>query len=185
MLTAARTSEVIKAAWAEVDFTAQVWAIPAERMKRRREHRVPLSASALQLLREAKARWPGSRWLFPGQSRREPLSNMALLMLMRRLGRKEVPHGLRSSFRVWCADHGHDRDLAEAALAHQLANKVEAAYLRTDFFERRRSLMEDWGAFVTSEPVEGTPAELHGAAAPKLIANPSDGEASWLALVGE
>ena len=191
LLTAARTGEVIGAKWSEIDLQGAVWTVPAERMKRGVEHRVPLSEPALQLLHEARTRWPGSRWLFPGQARREPLSNMALLMLMRRLGREGVPHGLRSSFRDWCADHGHDRDLAEAALAHKLGNnKTETSYLRTDLFEQRRQLMEDWAAFATSVTATSArewpapEAEQPVAATSKPVTR-SEGEPSWLALVGD
>ena len=118
-------------------------------MKANREHRVPLSEPALQILRECRARWPDSEHVFPGRHQTGPLSNMALLMLMRRLGRKEVPHGLRSSFRDWAADNRKDRDLAEAALAHSLPNKTEAAYRRSDLLEARAILMEEWSAFAT------------------------------------
>ena len=148
-LTVARTAEVIYARWTEIDFDRATWTVPAERMKAKREHRVPLSIRALEILREAQTRWPCSVRVFPGRYGRHPLSNMALLMLMRRLGHQAVPHGLRSSFRDWCADNRKDRDLAEAALAHVLPNKTEAAYQRSDLYEARRVLMEDWGRFAT------------------------------------
>jgi integrase len=148
LLTAARTSESIGARWQEIDMEAGVWMVPADRMKANREHRVPLPEPALQILRECRARWPDSPYVFPGRYQTSPLSNMALLMLMRRLGRKEVPHGLRSSFRDWAADNRKDRDLAEAALAHALPSKTESAYRRTDLLEQRRQLMEEWAKFV-------------------------------------
>ena len=148
ILTAARTGEVITATWPEIDFEAATWTIPASRMKAKREHRVPLSPAALQILTECRTLWPNGTFVFPGRRPGEPLSNMSMLMLMRRLGRKEVPHGLRSSFRDWAADNRKDRDLAEAALAHALPDRTEAAYRRSDLFEARRALMEDWAAFV-------------------------------------
>ena len=151
LLTAARTSEVLGATWPEIDFEAKLWTVPAERMKKGREHRVPLTERALEILRECKARWPRSELIFPsGRGWREPLSNMAMAMLMKRIPRDEVPHGLRSSFRTWCAEKRKDRDLAEAALAHVLPDKTEAAYQRSDLFEARRGLMEEWAAFACS-----------------------------------
>jgi integrase len=149
ILTAARTGEVIYAKWPEIDFAAATWTLPASRMKAKREHRVPLSPAALQILTECRALWPDSTFVFRGRHLGEPLSNMSMLMLMRRLGRKEVPHGLRSSFRDWAADNRKDRDLAEAALAHALPDRTEAAYRRSDLFEARRALMEEWAAFVS------------------------------------
>jgi integrase len=148
VLTAARTGEVLYARWTEIDFPGAIWTIPASRMKSKREHRVPLAEPALQILRECRALWPNSELIFPGRDERKPLSNMALLMLMRRLGRKEVPHGLRSSFRDWAADNRKDRDLAEAALAHVLSDRTEAAYQRSDLFEARQGLMGQWADFV-------------------------------------
>ena len=151
LLTAARTGETIGARWPEIDLEGRTWTVPAERMKGHRIHRVPLSEPAMQILQACRERWPDSKFVFPGRDENGPLSNMALLMLMRRLGRKEVPHGLRSSFRDWAADNRKDRDLAEAALAHALANKVEAAYRRSDLFDSRRELMVQWASFVTNE----------------------------------
>jgi integrase len=117
-------------------------------MKGHRAHRVPLSEAAMQILQACRQRSPNSKFVFLGRDENGPLSNMALLMLMRRLGRKEVPHGLRSSFRDWAADTRKDRDLAEAALAHAESDKTEAAYKRTDLFEARRELMELWASYV-------------------------------------
>jgi integrase len=105
----------------------------------------------LQILQACRERWPDSKFVFPGRHEAGPLSNMALLMLMRRLGRKEVPHGLRSTFRDWAADNRKDRDIAEAALAHTSVDKTEAAYLRSDLFEARRSLMNQWAVFVSGK----------------------------------
>jgi integrase len=151
ILTTARTAEVIYATWPEIDLATATWTVPEYRMKATLEHRVPLSSAALQILTECRALWPKSTFVFTGRHPDKPLSNMSMLMLMRRLGRKEVPHGFRSSFRVWAADNRKDRDLAEAALAHALLNKTEAAYQRSDLLEPRRVLMEEWGSFVCGE----------------------------------
>lgn len=152
LLTAARTSEVLGTRWSEIDVEAKLWTIPAERMKKNREHRVPLAERALEILRECKARWPRSEFVFPGRSWRTPLSNMAMAMLMKRIPRDEVPHGLRSSFRDWTADNRWDRDLAEAALAHVLPDKTESAYRRSDLLEARRPMMTAWAAFACGRP---------------------------------
>jgi integrase len=148
ILTAARTGEVLGARWTEIDIANATWTVPAARMKGHRDHRVPLSRPALQLLAECRERWPNGEFVLPGRDGTKPLSNMALLMLMRRLGHEEVPHGLRSSFRDWAAENREDHDLAEAALAHALPDRTEAAYRRTDLFEARRGLMDEWSSFV-------------------------------------
>lgn len=150
LLTAARTSEVIKAHWSEIDLDGACWTVPADRMKAGIEHRVPLSDQAVQLLREVRARWPNGRLVFPGRYGRKPLTDMAMLMLMRRLKIQAVPHGLRSSFRDWASETRKDRDLAEAALAHALPNKTGAAYARSHLFEQRRPLMQAWADFCCS-----------------------------------
>jgi integrase len=148
ILTAARTSEVIGARWSEIDMTANVWTIPAERMKARVEHRVPLSEQALEVLRR-EAKRKVNDVVFSGQMAGRPLSNMALLMMLRRMGREDLTaHGFRSTFRDWAAEQtGVAPEVAEAALAHTIANKVEAAYRRSDLFEKRRSLMQEWGSY--------------------------------------
>lgn len=151
ILTAARTGEVLHATWTEIDFELATWTIAAARMKTKREHRVPLSQPALHILAACHELWPNSKFVFPGRYDGTPLSNTSLLMLMRRLNYKEVPHGLRSSFRDWAADNRKDRDLAEAALAHTLPDRTEAAYRRSDLFEPRRALMEEWGSFVEGQ----------------------------------
>ena len=160
-LTAARTTEVIEGRRAEVDLEAKVWTVPAGRTKGEREHRVPLSDQAVAVLETAFARWPSAKLLFCGRYTGKPLSNMALLMLMRRMGLKAgdgrvaVPHGLRSSFRDWVAEtRRKDRDLAEAALAHVLDSKVEAAYQHWDFLDERRELMQAWADFATGKPAK-------------------------------
>ena len=144
VLTATRGGEVRGAAWTEIDVDHEVWTIPAPRTKTNREHRVPLSRRALEILGEARAVGRGSPLVFP--MRGNPLSNTAMSRLLKRLGIKAVPHGFRSSFRDWAAEEtDHPREVAEAALAHMVRNQVEAAYRRTDLFERRRRLMDDWG----------------------------------------
>lgn len=154
LLTAGRTGEVIGATWDEIEQLGAIWTIPAKRMKANRPHRVPLSNQAMEVLRDARILLPNSRYLFPsGRDPRKPLSNMAMLMLMRRMKAGGVPHGLRSSFRDWCAFNRKDRDLAEAALAHVVQNKTEAAYLRDDLLEPRRALMQEWADFATGKTV--------------------------------
>lgn len=151
LLTAARTSEVLLATWSEIDFETATWTVPANRMKAEEQHRVPLSPRAIELLNEARELWPKSRYLFPGRRIRLPLSNTCMLMLMRRLGMEQVPHGLRSSFRDWVADNRKDRDLAEKSLAHTLSSRVEEAYQRSDLLDQRRPLMREWANFVCGE----------------------------------
>jgi len=144
ILTAARTGEVISARWDEFDLGAKIWTIPGERMKAGREHRVPLSPAALALLKRMQAK--GSEFIFPGSKPRRPLSNMAMLKLLERMKRADLTvHGFRSSFRDWAAERTNfAREVAEAALAHVVGDKVEAAYRRGDLFEKRRRLMEAW-----------------------------------------
>jgi integrase len=149
ILTAARTGEIIGARWDEIDFTERVWTVPASRMKAGREHRVPLSAEALAVLSKVGEGDPED-FVFAGRKKR-PLSNMALLMVLRRMGQSDLTaHGFRSTFRDWAAERTNfPREVAEAALAHTVGNKVELAYRRGDFFEKRRRLMEVWGEFAT------------------------------------
>ena len=150
VLTATRGGEVRGAAWTEIDVDHGVWTIPAPRTKTNREHRVPLSRRALEILGEARAVGRGSPLVFP--MRGNPLSNTAMSRLLKRLGIKAVPHGFRSSFRDWAAEEtDHPREVAEAALAHMVRNQVEAAYRRTDLFERRRRLMDDWADYLAGE----------------------------------
>ena len=149
ILTAARSGEVRLAAWAEMDIDAAVWTVPAERMKSGREHRVPLCARALAILAEARAIRDASGLVFPGTRGGKPLSENSLSKLMRDLGMDAVPHGFRSSFRDWAAETSDaPHAVMEAALAHVVRDKVEAAYNRTDLFERRRMLMNRWAAYL-------------------------------------
>jgi integrase len=147
ILTAARTNEVLGALWDEMDLDGKVWIVPPSRMKAEREHRVPLSGAALAVLKQMQAlRHPNV--VFPGDRRGKPLSNMAMLMMLRRMGRGDLTaHGFRSTFRDWAAEcTNFPREVAEAALAHVVGDKVEAAYRRGDLFEKRRRLMDAWAA---------------------------------------
>ena len=153
VLTAARSGEVRLARWEEIDLDADVWTVPAERMKANREHRVPLSCRAAKILRAARALRNGSKFVFPSP-RGKPLSDMTLSKLLKEQGVQAVPHGFRSSFRDWPAEEtNHPREVVEAALAHQVKDRVEAAYPRSTLFERRRRLMADWGAYLTGTPM--------------------------------
>jgi len=146
ILTAARSGEVRGMTWDEVDLDSDTWTIPADRMKARREHRVPLTAPALEILRQmAVGRAPGEL-VFPGQRPGRSLSDMSLTAVLRRMKRGDLTaHGFRSSFRDWCFEStNYPHELAEAALAHVIGGKTEQAYLRGDAFQRRRRLMRDW-----------------------------------------
>ena len=157
VLTAARSGEVRLAVWDEIDLVALTWTIPALRMKAMREHRVPLSSRAVAVLQEAK-RLGGSASgecagpVFPSR-RGNPIGDDKFSAFVRKLGIAAVPHGFRSSFRDWAAEEtDHPREVIEAALAHVVQNKVEAAYARSDLFERRRRLMDDWSAYLDGGP---------------------------------
>jgi integrase len=159
ILTAARTGEAIGARWEEIDMDRATWTVPAARMKGGREHRVPLSRAALEILHEMGGP-KNTGAVFPGARPDKPLSNMALLMTLRRMNRADLTaHGFRSTFRDWAAETTNfPREAAEAALAHTIGDKVEAAYRRGDLFEKRRRLMDAWGSYCT------TPATERGAA---------------------
>ncbi|MGP4922652.1 MULTISPECIES: tyrosine-type recombinase/integrase [Pseudomonas] len=165
ILTACRTSEVLDADWSEVDLKAKLWSIPAARMKAGKGHTVPLSDPLIALL-EGLPRIKGSSLLFPGTRKGRPISNMAMLMTLRRMDQKDLEdggkgwrdsndrvitaHGFRSTFRDWAAECTHHaREVCEMALAHVVANGAEAAYWRSDLLEKRRSLMNEWANFVT------------------------------------
>ena len=148
VLTACRSGEVRFATWDEIDFASATWTIPARRMKAQREHRVPLSARALEILREAKKLADGSDLIFPSQ-RARVIHGGTVSKLIRELGIDAVPHGFRSSFRDWAAECTDvPREVCELALAHVNSDRVEAAYRRTDLFDRRRAIMEQWSEFV-------------------------------------
>jgi integrase len=145
ILNTSRTNEVIGAKPEELDLNKGVWTIPAERMKSEKEHRVPLSSRTIEI---AKAQ-PAGAYLFPGGKENAPLSNMAMLELLKRMGQEDLTvHGFRSTFRDWAAEcTTYPREVCEMALAHAISNKVEAAYRRGDLFEKRRRLMLDWAKY--------------------------------------
>jgi len=149
-LTGSRTTEVLKMRWAELDFDAGVWTCPEERMKGNEEHRVPLTAQMLEIIEPLQAL--KSDFVFEGQKRNQPLSNMAMLMLLRRMGVEGVTvHGFRSTFRDWVSETGKGQwEVAERSLSHKVGSKVERAYARSDLLEKRRALMNEWSRFVTS-----------------------------------
>ncbi len=151
ILTACRTSEVLGMTWDEVDEDARLWVIPASRMKGGVQHRVPLTDEMMCILAQMKKL--SSTYVFEGQKRHKPLSNMSMLMLLRRMGRGQFTvHGFRSTFRDWAGEAaGAPREVAEAALAHQVGSDVERAYARSDLLERRRELMASWSDAVCNE----------------------------------
>lgn len=146
ILTAARSGEVRGAIWSEIDIKAGIWTIPGERMKAGRDHRVPLSTHAIELLQNLP-RFVDCEYIFPSP-RAKCFSDMALLEVMRRMKVDAVPHGFRSTFRDWAGERtSYPRELAEQALAHTIENKVEAAYRRGDALEKRRVMMQNWSDF--------------------------------------
>lgn len=154
ILTAARSGEVRGATWSEIDKDAATWTVPADRMKAGKEHRVPLPKAAMELL-DAQTRMVGTDLIFPAP-RGGQLSDMSLVAVMRRMEVAAVPHGFRSTFRDWAAERtNYPREVAEMALAHVIANKVEAAYRRGDLFDKRRRMMDDWAAFCATVEKKG------------------------------
>jgi integrase len=150
-LTAARSGEVRGAQWNEIDLAKKIWVVPADRMKAKREHRVPLSAQAIALLKSLPGRGTGGL-VFSGRKPTTKLSDMALTAVMRRMEIEAVPHGLRSSFRDWVGEETeYPREVAEMALAHIVANLTEGSYWRSDLFEKRRSMMQDWANFLSPQ----------------------------------
>ena len=147
ILTCARTSEVLHATWDEISFADAIWRVPASRMKMQKPHDVPLSEQALRLLGDQMGHRGKSVYVFPGRPR-QPLSAMAMAMLLRRMGVDATVHGFRSSARSWMADVGTPFELAESALAHTVGNAVVQAYQRSSMLERRRPLMQSWANFV-------------------------------------
>jgi integrase len=152
VLTAARSGETLLAKKTEFDIDRAVWTVPPARMKAGREHRVPLSRRALKIVKQAMADYPDSDFLFPGQKPGKPLSAMALEMMLRRMKVKDATvHGFRSSFRDWASEcTNFSNEVCEAALAHVIKDKAEAAYRRGDLFEKRRKLMEAWAVYCTA-----------------------------------
>ena len=161
VLTASRTSEAIGARWDEID--GDVWTVPAARMKAKKEHEVPLSQRAMAILAEIPRTADG--YVFPGAKAGKPLSNMAMLELLRGMaGNGYTVHGFRSSFRDWAGDRTHHaRDVIEHALAHRIKDKAEAAYRRGSALEKRRLLMEEWATFCSSPEITGTVLPLRKA----------------------
>lgn len=151
ILTACRTAEALGATWDEIDLSRELWTVPADRMKAGREHRIPLSRPAVALLRSVHRE---NDWVFPGVRGGCGLSNMAMLAVLRRMGRADLTvHGFRSTFRDWTAEQTHyPKEIAEAALAHVVGSKTEAAYQRGDLLEKRRRLMDDWAHYVETPP---------------------------------
>ena len=149
VLTVARSGEVRLAIWDEIDWVERKWTVPAERMKARREHRVPLAGRSIEVLRQSEELDDGtSELVFPGL-RGNPLSDMVFTTMLRRLEIPAVAHGFRSSFKDWCIERtGVSWAVGETALAHNLGNSTEQEYARTDLFEQRRSLMMAWAQFV-------------------------------------
>jgi integrase len=148
ILTAARSGEILGMQWSEIDLERKIWTVPAHRMKAAREHRVPLSVRAVAILRQLGETKTGDL-VFPGRARGKPLSNMAMEMVLRRMKIENATvHGFRSSFRDWSSElTNFSNEVCEAALAHVIKNKAEAAYRRGDLLEKRRKLMEAWAAY--------------------------------------
>ncbi|SHH81108.1 tyrosine-type recombinase/integrase [Marivita hallyeonensis] len=157
-LTGSRTGEVLGMTWSEIDTDNALWTCPAERMKTGADHRVPLTAEMLAIIEPLRAMQ--SDYVFEGQKRHRPLSNMAMLMLLRRMKVEGITvHGFRSTFRDWASEAvGAPREIAEMSLSHRIGSAVEQAYARSDLLEKRRSLMKRWSQFVTG--AEGTVVSL-------------------------
>ncbi|MFZ5731436.1 MAG: tyrosine-type recombinase/integrase [Pseudomonadota bacterium] len=153
ILNATRTGETMGMRWSEYDAKAQLWTVPGARMKAGRDHRIPLAPRSISILAGMQDIRTGD-FVFPGGVREKPLSSMAFLMLLRRLGHNDITaHGFRSTFRDWAAERTtFPSEVVEMALAHTISNKVEAAYRRGDLFEKRRQLADEWAAFCTSQP---------------------------------
>jgi len=160
ILTAARTGETLGATWAEIDLLDKTWTVPAGRMKAGKEHRVPLSARALDILEQMRAHRHGAEdgaFVFPGGKQGKPLSNMALLMTLRRMERDDLTaHGFRSTFRDWAAERtNYQNHVVEMALSHTVSDKVERAYRRGDLLQKRRPLMDAWAAYCSKPAASG------------------------------
>lgn len=154
ILTATRSGEVRGATWDEIDIEKRVWIIPAERMKTQKEHRVPLSDTAINIL-TALPRFLNNNLVFPSP-RGLILSDKPLSDIIQKAGKDVVPHGFRSTFRDWCSERtNYPRDVAEMALAHSIGNAVEAAYRRGDLFEKRTRLMQEWANFINQPKTSG------------------------------
>jgi integrase len=162
ILTAGRTGEVIGARWEEINFSTKVWTVPEERMKAGRQHEVPLSSRAVEIL-EAMPR--AGEFVFPSSIAGQPISNMAMLELLKGMnGRGLTVHGFRSSFRDWAGDRtNYARDVIEHALAHRIKDKAEASYRRTSALEKRRRLMEEWARYCASPVIHSNVVSIGSA----------------------
>jgi integrase len=150
ILTASRSGEVFGARWEEIDLDKKVWKIPAERMKAREQHSVPLSDAAVAIIKH-RLEVKSCDYVFPGQDLKTPISNMTMMKALKKVATGVTVHGMRSAFRDWAGDMtSHPREIAEAALAHKVGNAVEQAYRRSDALAKRRALMDDWAAFCGS-----------------------------------
>lgn len=168
--TACRSREVLEARWDEIDFEKRIWTIPAERMKMGREHRIPLTAPTVAILEKLKGEREGgnilsgqkSPHIFPSRNGKNCISNMVMLVLLKRMNRQDITvHGFRSTFRDWAAEQTNfPREVAEAALAHSVEDRVEAAYRRSDLFEKRRLMMEQWATYCQLQQSEGKVVEM-------------------------
>lgn len=167
ILTASRTGEATGAKWSEISLPEKLWVVPADRIKSGREHRVPLSGRATEILAGIKVEQEASEeglgeFVFPGRRRTEHMSNMSMLKLLARMGRTDITvHGFRSTFRDWVSEMTeYSREVAEMALAHTVGDKVEAAYRRGDLFEKRRKMMDEWERFCSGM---GCPVSMEAA----------------------
>ena len=152
ILTATRTSEIILAEWSEIDLEEKAWTIRAERMKAGRKHRVPLGSRCIEILKRAKELSDDGPFVFPGRSRKKPLSTTVFFEMIRRMKKNITAHGFRSTFRDWAAERTNfSREVCEMALAHSVSDKTEAAYLRGDLFDKRRELMDTWAAYACAD----------------------------------
>jgi integrase len=159
ILTAARSGEVRSMTWGEVDLDSAIWTVPGERMKAGLPHRVPLSEPALAVLQTVRGL--DSQLVFPGQKRGQPMHDMTISAPFKRIGVDVTVHGFRSSFRDWAAERTSvPREIAEMCLAHEVGNAVERSYLRSDLFDKRRDLMDQWARFCLSAGSKGDVVEL-------------------------
>jgi len=155
ILSAARSGETRGMTWAEIDLEAGIWTIPAQRMKAGKEHRVPLTDAAIALLGSMR---DADSLVFESEAKKgKPISDMSMTAVLRRLGRNDITvHGFRSTFRDWAGETtGFPREVIEAALAHGIKNKAEAAYARSDLFDKRRNLMEAWSVKAIASDLRG------------------------------
>jgi len=164
ILTAARTSEARNATWDEIDLANAIWTVPASRIKSGREHQVPLSPAAVKVLKAQQGL--NDTYLFPSTRTGRPLSNMAMLQLLRKAEKDFTVHGFRSTFRSWAGGcTNHPREVAEMALAHRVGDATEQAYQRSDLLAKRKQLMNAWAKFCATKPVTGNVVSIAGKSA--------------------